>query len=107
MDAAARRGDASVTTIADELGMDRSGASRMVSAAVAAGYVRKAASRKDGRQAELSSTKRGDELLSAARAWQQGVFERMVADWPTADAKRFALYLDRLSNEATMEPAPR
>jgi DNA-binding MarR family transcriptional regulator len=107
MDAAARRGDASVTTVADELGMDRSGASRMVSAAVSAGYVRKAASNKDGRQAELSSTKRGAELLSAARAWQQGVFERMVADWPAADATRFALYLERLSSEATMDPAPR
>lgn len=106
IDAATRRGEASVTTVAAELGLDRSGASRMVSAAVEAGYVRKAASRSDARQAELLSTRRGDELLGAARAWQQSVFERLVADWPAADATRFALYLERLSSETTMEAVP-
>jgi DNA-binding MarR family transcriptional regulator len=107
VDAASRRGDASVTSVAEELGIDRSGASRMVSAAVEAGYVRKAASSADARQAQLLATRQGNELLGAARAWQQSAFERMVADWPAADAARFARYLERLSSEATREHAPR
>lgn len=105
IDAARERGGVSVTTIADELGVDRSGASRMVSAAVEAGYVRKRASSADARHAELFATRRGAELLGAARAWQQGMFERMVADWPAADAARLALYLERLASAAAPESA--
>ena len=88
---------ASVTHVAKELGLDLSGASRMVSAAVAAGYVQKASAPDDARRSELALTPKGRVLLARARQWQEETFRRLVADWSSGDAKRFASYLDRLS----------
>jgi DNA-binding MarR family transcriptional regulator len=99
IDAAKTRGSASISAVADELGIDRSGASRMVSAAVAVGYVRKVTADDDARRAELAVSKEGAELLRAARVWQQDVFERLMADWSAADSARFAAYLERLANQ--------
>ncbi|NUP09145.1 MAG: winged helix-turn-helix transcriptional regulator [Polyangiaceae bacterium] len=107
IDAASRRGPASITTVGEELGIDRSGASRMVNTAVEAGYVHKAASNDDARQVELAPTARGNDLLRAARAWQQSMFERLVADWPAADVNQFARYLERLSDQTVIPEGAR
>lgn len=84
-----------------ELGLDRSNASRMIAAAVAAGLVTRTVSAQDARRTELDLTPAGEDLLAAARAWQEETFARMVADWPARDARRFATYLVRLAAAGT------
>ena len=90
---------ASIGAVATELGLDRSNASRMLADAVAAGLVTRTVSAGDARRTVLGVTPDGRSLLDAARAWQQDVFTRLVADWPAQDARRFAAYLDRLASE--------
>jgi DNA-binding MarR family transcriptional regulator len=110
IDAAASGGPVSVADVANQLGIDRSGASRMVADAVESGHVRKAASPADARRAALAITDRGADLLTAARAWQERVFEDLVAQWPRRDAARLAGYLRRLADEtqhARSEARPR
>jgi DNA-binding MarR family transcriptional regulator len=102
IDAAARDGVAQIGEVAVELGVDRSNASRMLAAAVGAGLVTKTVSAQDARRTELAPTRAGAELLAAARAWQEQMFRRLTADWPAADARRFASYLVRLAGQ----PAP-
>ncbi|GIJ44868.1 hypothetical protein Val02_17540 [Virgisporangium aliadipatigenens] len=86
-----------VTDVAEQLGLDRSGASRLVSAAVAHGYVARAAAGGDARRAALTVTPAGAELLAAAHAWQDGVFAELTAGWKADDVRRLAGYLRRLA----------
>jgi DNA-binding MarR family transcriptional regulator len=99
VEAAGGGGPASIGAVATELGLDRSNASRMLAGAVAAGLVTRAVAADDARRTVLDLTPDGRSLLDAARAWQQDVFTRLVADWPAQDARRFAGYLDRLASE--------
>ncbi len=97
--AAAAEGTAAIAKVAVELGLDRSNASRMLADAVAAGLVNKTVSPGDARRTELELTAKGHSLLAAARAWQEDAFATLVADWPRADARRFARYLVRLASQ--------
>jgi DNA-binding MarR family transcriptional regulator len=91
---------AAIADVAVQLGLDRSNASRMLASAVAAGLVTKAVHPGDARRAELGITPAGQALLAAARGWQDQVFARLVADWPAADARRLAGYLQRLAAQS-------
>ena len=93
-------GPAAIRDVAAELGLDRSNASRMLAAAVAAGLVTKATSAADARRTELRMTEAGQSLLATARAWQEEAFLQMTASWPAADARRFATYLHRLAAQS-------
>jgi len=99
IDAAAEHGPVSVGDVAIEIGIDRSGASRFVAAAIGRGHVARTATATDARRAELTITDQGTEVLAAARRWQRDVFVDLVADWPAADAERFAGYLQRLAHQ--------
>jgi DNA-binding MarR family transcriptional regulator len=103
---AATEGPVSIGDVAGELGIDRSGASRMVADAVEGGYVAKSAAPTDGRRAVLTVTDRGTDLLAAAHAWQQQVFADLVAGWSRRDATRFAGYVHRLADEAGATTPP-
>jgi DNA-binding MarR family transcriptional regulator len=98
---AAEGAAAAIADVAVQLGLDRSNASRMLASAVAAGLVTKATHPGDARRTELAITQPGRDLLAAARAWQDQVFARLVADWPAADARRLAGYLQRLAAQST------
>lgn len=91
---------AAIGDVAVQLGLDRSNASRMLASAVAAGLVTKTTHPADARRTELTITPVGRDLLAAARAWQDRVFARLVADWPEADARRLAGYLQRLADSS-------
>jgi DNA-binding MarR family transcriptional regulator len=104
IDAAQAAGSGAIGEVARQLGLDRSNASRMLAEAVAAGLVTKTAAPDDGRRAELGITAAGQELLAAARGWQDAAFARMVAGWPAADARRLAGYLRRLAAESAAHP---
>jgi len=107
----ARRGAAevAVTDIAAQLGIDRSGASRLVTDAAGRGYVVRGTSDADARRAVVTATPDGQRLLASARAWQEEAYARLTADWDPADAARFGGYLRRLADQlgdSTGEPAP-
>lgn len=91
-------GEPSISTVAAQLGVDHSVASRMVARSVAAGFVRKAPSPRDARRTVLRPTPAGDELLEAARVWQEEVFAELTAGWEREDAERLAGYLQRLAS---------
>jgi DNA-binding MarR family transcriptional regulator len=99
IDAAGARGDVSVTDIAAELGVDHSGASRMVREAAGRGHVERTTAGRDARRAAVVPTPAGRDLLAAARAWQDETFARMTEGWPAGDARRLAGYLRRLADE--------
>lgn len=89
-----------VPEVAAQLGVDRSVASRMLTASAEAGYVDRRASPSDARRVTLTLTPSGRDLLAAARAWQQSTFDALVAHWPDEDRRQLAAYLRRLASEA-------
>lgn len=98
--------DVSVTDVAYQLGIDRSGASRLVTDAIEHGYLDRSASTADGRRAALTVTVAGQDLLTAAHAWQDEAYAKLTADWPAADAARLAAYLRRLADELSDVESP-
>lgn len=106
---AASRGDGEVTVadVAYQLGVDRSVASRLVTDAAAHGYVRRDASPRDARRADIVLTTDGEALLEGAHAFQQRTFEDLVAEWPAEDRERFAGYLRRLADQVLPDPRER
>lgn len=99
-DTGAAHGDeVTVATIAHQLGLDHSGASRMVRDATAAGYLTKETSPEDRRRASLQLTDAGRELLDGSHQWQRRTFDQLTATWSASDRQRFAGYLLRLAAE--------
>ncbi|MFC4010366.1 MarR family winged helix-turn-helix transcriptional regulator [Nonomuraea purpurea] len=88
-----------VGTVAHQLGLDHSGASRMVRDTVEAGYLARATSEHDRRRASLRLTESGQELLAGARRWQRQAFEELTASWAEHDRRQFAGYLQRLADD--------
>lgn len=91
--------EATVGTVAHQLGLDHSGASRIVKEATAAGYLTRAASEHDRRRASLRLTENGNELLAGSRQWQRHAFEELTATWDERDREQLAVYLQRLADE--------
>lgn len=76
-----RRGGVTVNAVVDEIGIDQSGASRLVNSAVLAGYPRVSSSRADGRRREVSVTPAGISMLIDAHQWQEKVFTALTVHW--------------------------
>ncbi|MGW0006768.1 MarR family winged helix-turn-helix transcriptional regulator [Nocardia grenadensis] len=91
--------EATITAVAHQLGLDHSGASRMVRDATTAGYLARRESDLDRRRTALHLTPAGTRLLADAHNWQRQVFDRLTGDWSPADRRRFAGYLQRLADE--------
>ena len=91
-----QRDGATVNAVANELGIDQSGASRFIAQAVERGYLVKAASAEDARQRVLLVSPAGEALLDAAHAWQEGVFAELTASWPAGDVRQLHTYLERI-----------
>lgn len=70
-----------VNAIAHEVGIDQSGASRLIKSAKSAGYLAMAASPSDGRQREASLTPAGLSMLEQAHRWQEDVFAQLTTTW--------------------------
>lgn len=92
-----RQGDEEITVgrVATELGLDPSRASRLVSATIDAGYVKREASQQDGRRITLVLTPAGDALLERAHRIRQDVFRTAMKDWTTAERQEFSRLLWR------------
>jgi DNA-binding MarR family transcriptional regulator len=96
---AALDGDATVSAVAHQLGLDHSGASRMVRDAAAAGLLDRAESDQDRRRTVIRVTEPGRELVASARIWQRQVFDELTAAWDDRDKAQFAGYLRRLAGD--------
>jgi MarR family transcriptional regulator, organic hydroperoxide resistance regulator len=70
-----------VNAIAHEIGIDQSGASRLIKSATAAGYLAMAASPADGRRREGSLTPAGRSMLDQAHRWQEEIFLQLTEGW--------------------------
>jgi DNA-binding MarR family transcriptional regulator len=84
-----------VNDIAAELGIDQSGASRMVSQAIAGGYL-VAEIGPDRRQRYVRATPEGLRLVEQAHAWQEQVFAGLTADWTADEVAVFTELMGRL-----------
>jgi DNA-binding MarR family transcriptional regulator len=72
---------ATVNAVALELGIDQSGASRLIKSAADAGYLAMVKGASDGRRRDVSITAAGAEALVQAHAWQERVFDELTAGW--------------------------
>lgn len=77
---------ATVKAAAHEIGIDQSGASRMIKNAAAAGYLTMSTSPADGRRREAVLTAEGRSMLDEAHRWQEEIFHELTTDW--SDEKR-------------------
>ncbi|MGW4330261.1 MarR family winged helix-turn-helix transcriptional regulator [Nocardia sp. NPDC004573] len=93
--------EATVTTVATQLGLDHSGASRMVRDAAAAGYLVRVDSVRDRRRVVLQLSDSGRRLLTGSHEWQRRCFHQLTATWDEQDRHQFATYLQRLADETT------
>lgn len=97
--AAARTPEVSVADVAHQLGIDRSGASRLIGDAISRGHLKRETSAIDARRAVIVPTKEGSKTLAEARAWQEKTFAAVTRGWEPDDAARLAEYLRRLAAE--------
>lgn len=80
---------ATVNAIAHEIGIDQSGASRLIKSATAAGYLVMAASAADGRRREASLTPAGRSMLDQAHHWQEEIFAQLTEGWSEKKRRDF------------------
>ena len=78
---AARDESATVNAVAREVGIDQSGASRLIKSAADAGYLTMTKGSTDGRRREVSVTTAGHTALQQAHAWQEEIFAELTVDW--------------------------
>ena len=79
--------------IAKRADLDPSRASRMVAAAIRAGYARRVASQEDGRRTCVDLTEKGEEFAAAIRNMRYKFFAAQLKDWTEHDLKEFARLL--------------
>ncbi|EKU45625.1 MarR family transcriptional regulator [Brevibacterium sp. LS14] len=90
VDALARQDiEPTVNAVAAEIGIDQSGASRLITAAADAGLVATAASAHDARRRTVHLTPTGQRLLVDARQWQGEVADRLTAGWSRKRREEF------------------
>lgn len=80
---------ATVNAVAHEIGIDQSGASRLVKSATEAGYLTMQASDTDGRQRQATLTSFGLTMLDQAHDWQEQVFDRLTEGWSEQQRRNF------------------
>lgn len=78
---AVRAESATVNAVAEEIGLDQSGASRLIKSAVDAGYLTMTTAPSDGRRREASVTSVGHTALRHAHAWQERIFVELTVGW--------------------------
>jgi Transcriptional regulators len=94
---------ATVTVVAERLGIDQPRASRLVTRTVDRGLLGREPDRGDGRRVRLVSTERGREEFARARRFRQAVFARATAGWSASDRATFARLLTRFVADLARE----
>lgn len=103
VDAVARRGaggDCSIGTVAEELCVAHSTASRLIDRAVRAGMVHRTRSRSDPRRTVLTLSAAGEQLQRDAIAFRTSRLEELLADWTAEEVTAFTRLLERFARSA-------
>ncbi|RSN42049.1 MarR family transcriptional regulator [Amycolatopsis sp. WAC 04197] len=103
---AERGAGTTVNAIAVEIGLDQSGASRLVKAAIEAGHLAMEASRSDGRRREVSLTAAGRAMLDQAHRWQEQVFDQLTDGWSEKRRSEFRRAMSDLIDRSHLLHAP-
>jgi DNA-binding MarR family transcriptional regulator len=91
-----RQRSTSINDVARELGLDQSGASRMVARTERRGLVARCAPGRVGAASAITTTAAGEELLRQAHAWQNEILRTLTAEWPDQDVEILMVLMDRL-----------
>ncbi len=94
----AERGPASISALADELGLDASTMTRQVLAMQADGHVTRGVDEHDARRAVVSATDAGLAALDTSRLARTRLYGRVLDDWTDADRAGLATLLRRLND---------
>ncbi|MFE5505107.1 MarR family winged helix-turn-helix transcriptional regulator [Amycolatopsis japonica] len=103
---AERGAERTVNAIAVEIGLDQSGASRLVKAAIEAGQLTMEASRSDGRRREVSLTAAGRAMLDQAHRWQEQVFDQLTDGWSEKRRSEFQWAMSDLIDRSHLLHTP-
>ena len=101
--AVARRGtgeDCSIGTVAEELRVAHSTASRLIDRAVRAGMIRRTRSGTDPRLSILTLSAAGEQLQRDAITFRTGRLEALLADWTAEEVTTFTQLLERFARSA-------
>jgi DNA-binding MarR family transcriptional regulator len=93
--------EVTVGDVAERLGIDPSRASRVVTAAIKSGYVRRLASQADGRRICLELTPDGHRIVDQAHRQRQTLYSNLMDDWSQHDRTEFARLLTRFAEALT------
>ncbi len=85
----AARTSPTINAVAHEIGIDQSGASRLVKDAVAGGYLELTPSSTDARRREVAVTAAGRRMLLDAHRWQESVFQQLTEHWSAEQRDEF------------------
>jgi DNA-binding MarR family transcriptional regulator len=97
-------GEVTVGEVAERLGIDPSRASRVVSAAVNAGYLQRVASQQDGRRTCLAITDAGHSVIEHAHRTRRALVDEAVRGWSAQDRAEFARLLTRFTEALVAQP---
>jgi len=86
-------GEVTVGSLAEQLSVDPSVASRMATDCIKAGYVLRKASQRDGRRTVLGLTPEGIALRDRFGSQHRQAFLRITRDWPEHERLEFARLL--------------
>ncbi|AGM07396.1 MarR family winged helix-turn-helix transcriptional regulator [Amycolatopsis keratiniphila] len=103
---AGRGAETTVNAIAVEIGLDQSGASRLVKAAIEVGCLSREPSRSDGRRREVSLTAAGRSMLDQAHRWQEQVFDQLTDGWSEKRRSEFQRAMSELIDRSHRLNAP-
>ncbi|WP_280233284.1 MarR family winged helix-turn-helix transcriptional regulator [Nocardia cyriacigeorgica] len=95
LDVVASVPEPTVSLVADSLAVDRPRASRLVAAAVDAGYIERIADQSDGRRSLLAVTPTGRTVLQSAHQRRIDAFTSAMHSWTTPERAQFADLLTR------------
>ncbi|RBQ16243.1 MarR family transcriptional regulator [Spongiactinospora rosea] len=101
------RGEVTVNDVAAELGIDQSGASRMLAHATGRGLLAMIPSETDARRRAVTLTDAGRDFLTAAHQWQDEIFAALTDGWTSAERTGFQHAMTRLiAASATLTHGP-
>ena len=87
-----------IGSMAQTLGIDPSRASRMTTAAIRAGLVRRIASQSDGRSSHLKLTSDGSKALELVREFRLKFFAQLMSGWSDWECAEFGRLLIRFTD---------
>ena len=90
---------ATIGLVAEELALDPSRASRIVSDLVAGGYVARAVAQDDGRVSVIELTAQGTDLITRLRQDRWGMFLTLFSSWSQADIIAFSTLFARYADD--------